>query len=74
MGEVCTITINSWEGRAPTPGVYFKTPFGRTAYEVISFTATRPGSKTFGRVRCRRLSPSEIPDGATVFHWRWSRR
>jgi hypothetical protein len=74
MGDVCTLTIVSWQGVAPTPGVYCKTPNGKTAYEIISFKAARPGSKTFGRIRCRRLPPGEIPDGATVFCWRWSRR
>lgn len=70
----CTLGVTSWDGPAPTPGVYFKTVSGRTAYEVLQFKPRRPGSKTYGTVRCRRLPPSEIPEGATVFTWEWSRR
>lgn len=71
---LCTLTINSWTGPVPAPGVYLKSVRGRTAYEVVMFTPARPGAAIFGRVRCRRLLPSEIPDGASVFEWRWASR
>lgn len=70
----CMITINSWSGPPPTPGIYMKAPRGRTAYEVLSFAPARAGSKIFGRVKCRRLPPGEIPEGATIFEWKWSKR
>lgn len=71
---LCTLTINSWAGPIPTPGVYLKSVRGRTAYEIVTFSPARPGAASFGRVRCRRLPPSEIPEGATIFEWQWAKR
>lgn len=70
----CTLTINSWHFAPPTPGIYLKSARGRTAYEVIEFKPCRPGSETYGRIKCRRLPPSEIPEGATVIEWCWAKR
>lgn len=70
----CTISLNTWDGPEPTPGTYVRTISGRTAYEVLTFKPRRPGSKTYGTLRCRRTSPSDVPEGATVFWMQWSRR
>ena len=72
--SLVTLTAYSWSGPLPTPGTWLRTERGRTAYEVIEFRPCRPGSKAVGRLRCRRTSPSEIPEGATVFTWQWSAR
>ena len=72
--SLVTLTASSWSGPAPTPGTWIRTARGRTAYEVIEFRPCRTGSKAFGRLRCRRTAPSEIPEGATVFTWHWSKR
>lgn len=68
------LTINSWCGPTPLPGFYLKSARGRTAYEILAFKRSGDGAKSYGRVRVRRLCPSEIPDGATVFEWRWAKR
>lgn len=72
--SLVTLTMNSWDGPLPGPGMFLRTTSGRTAYEVVAFTPCRPGSKAVGRLRCRRTAPSEIPEGATVFDWQWAKR
>lgn len=72
--SLCTLTINSWSGPTPTPGIYLKSVRGRTVYEVVTFIPSRPEAAIYGRVRCRRLSPSELPEGASVFEWHWAKR
>lgn len=74
MSGNVTLTVNSWAGPLPTPGTYLKAPRGRTAYEVLAFLPARAGARTLGRLRCRRVVPSEVPEGATVFGWQWARR
>lgn len=66
--------IHAWSGRPPIAGDFIKAPRGRTAYEVITFVATRPGSQTYGRVQCWRRRPADVPAGATVFSWQWGDR
>jgi hypothetical protein len=70
----CSISLNTWEGDEPRPGFYLKTVSGRSAYEILAFKPRRPGSKTYGTLRCRRVPPNEIPEGATVFWLEWASR
>lgn len=72
--SLVTLTANSWSGPPPTPGTFLKSTRGRTAYEIVEYRPCRPGTKTAGRLRCRRTEPSEIPEGATIFTWYWSKR
>ncbi len=72
--KLVTLTIYSWDLERPRPGTYIRTTSGRTAYEVVEFRQCRPGSKAYGRVKCRRTEPREIPEGATVFPWQWASR
>lgn len=74
MIGACTLTVNDWHGPLPTPGTYMRTVSGRTAYEIVEFRPSREGSKALGRLKCRRVEPGEIPEGATVFEWQWAKR
>jgi len=73
-GKNVTLTVNSWDGPLPSPGSYVKSARGRTAYELVEFLPSQPGSKIVGRLVCKRLEAKELPEWATVHEWRWAKR
>lgn len=74
LGKEVILTVNSWAGPLPSPGSYIKSKRGRTAYEIVEFRPSKPGSKTVGRLVCVRMEASELPEWATVHSWVWAKR
>lgn len=70
-----------WHGPPPALGDYLKAPRGRTAYLIHAIAKIVPrgyGQPMLGhyrlRIKCWRVPPSEVPQGAAVHPWKWDRR
>lgn len=74
--KLVTLTANVWEGRAPAPGEFLMSPGprARNAYQVISFYPARRGAASVGRIKCWRKRKADVPKGARIHWWEWSKR
>lgn len=68
------LNVLAWPGEGPMIGQYVMAKRGRTAYLILEIRLAKPGSKTYGRLRCERTSPARLPKDAVVHGWRWSKR
>lgn len=59
----------TWYGPVPALGEFFKSPKGRTAYEVLAIRAL-PTRYQYA-FKLERWKPADVPEGAVVHGWRW---
>lgn len=70
-----TLTVMGWAGELPAPGHHLVTASGRTAYLVVEvLLPTREGTRHVARLRCERVAPADVPEGARVHAWEWGAR
>jgi hypothetical protein len=72
--RIMQLRIYTWamRGSPPEPPIYCRTPTGRH-YRVWRIRKCKPKSEMRYVFYADRITASDVPEGAKVIAWRWSR-